>query len=96
MTSIKEFLEDPDYHGCYLMIPDHDDHRYRVTIHTDHGDVTGYGPTIDEARKNAYKELAKMAKNKEIEEIKIKSETIRFNIISLISFFDIDIFDISI
>jgi adenine specific DNA methylase Mod len=61
------------------MILDHDD--YRVTIHTDHGDVTGYGSTIDEARKNAYKELAKMAKNKEIEEIKIKSETIGDNII---------------
>jgi hypothetical protein len=37
--------------------PSEDD--YYVTIYTDHGDVTGYGPTIDEARKNAYKELAK-------------------------------------
>jgi hypothetical protein len=53
----SEFLEDPDYLDLYLTILDHDD--YRVTIHTDHGDVTGYGSTIDEARKNAHKELAK-------------------------------------
>jgi hypothetical protein len=48
-----------DIIGSVIFLKDLSEDDYYVTIHTDHGDVTGYGPTIDEARKNAYKELAK-------------------------------------
>jgi hypothetical protein len=44
--------------GLWLIAKELTPH-YTVTVHTDHGDFSGHGESIDEARENAYDELRK-------------------------------------